>query len=146
MPTEAEEDNAADAPEKIYRSVIKHGCRCQGTVERLARGGGLLATWPPPPQIVVVATVSTTDIFGELAPVIVELRGIGVSLRAVSELVVLSDRVVLCTQMPVDIDGAHGALPVVLGVGLNIDFHFTFVSLGDVGASLRTRSMDAVNV
>jgi len=96
--------------------------------------------------VVVVATVSTTDIFGELAPVIVELRGIGVSLRALSELVVLSDRVVLCTQMPVDIDGAHGALPVVLDVGDNADIHTTNVSLGDVGASLRTRKMDAVNV
>jgi len=96
--------------------------------------------------VVVVATESTTGFLGELAPVVLARRGIGVSLRAISELVELSDRVVLCTQMPVDIDGAHGALPVVLGVGLNIDFHFTFVSLGDVGASLRTRSMDAVNV
>lgn len=98
--------------------------------------------------VVVVATVSTTDLFfGELAPVkIFGVRGSGVSLRALSELVVLSYRVVLCTHMPVDIDGAHGALQVVLGVGLNTDFHTTFVSLGDVGASLRTRKMDAVNI
>lgn len=97
--------------------------------------------------VVVVATVSTTNLrFGEPASESVELRGIGVSLRALSELVVLSDRVVLCTQMPVDIDGAHFALPVLLGVGDNTDLHTTNVSLGDVGASLRTRKMDAVNV
>jgi hypothetical protein len=95
-------------------------------------------------RVVVVATESTTD-FAEPAPAL-KLRGSGVSLRARSELVVLSDRVVLCTQMPVDIDGAHGALPVVLFVGDNIDLHFTNVSLGDVGASLRTSNMDAVNV
>lgn len=101
--------------------------------------------------VVVVATVSTTHLcFGgerALEGVIFFVRGSGVSLRALSELVVLSDRVVLGTQVPVDIDGAHGALEVLLGVGLKItNIHTTFVSLGDVGASLRTRSVDAVNV
>ena len=97
--------------------------------------------------VVVVATESSTDLLlGERAPVIFGIRGSGVSLRAVPELVVLSDRVVLCAQMPVDVDGAHGALPVVLGVGYNIDFQATFVSLGDVRASLRTRNMHAVHV
>lgn len=54
--------------------------------------------------VVVVATESTTDILfgGEVA-----LRSRGVSVRAASELVVLSNRVVLSTQMPVDIDGTH---------------------------------------
>ncbi len=91
--------------------------------------------------VIVVATESSTDILGELA-----VRSRGVSVRAASELVELSGRVVLSTQMPVDIDGTHGALPVVLGVRDDRDVHATDVSLGDVGTSLRTRKMDAVNV
>ena len=92
--------------------------------------------------VVVVATESTTDfLFGEVA-----LRSRGVSVRAASELVVLSNRVVLSTQMPVDIDGTHFALPVLGSVGDNTDIHATDVSLGDVSTSLRTRKMDAVNI
>ncbi len=92
--------------------------------------------------VVVVATESSTDILLSKAA----LGGRDVSVRTVPILVILSDRVVLGSQMPVHVDWAHGALPVVLGVGYDINFHTAHVSLGDVGTSLRTWKVDAVNV
>mmetsp|Transcript_10512 Transcript_10512/g.21408 ORF Transcript_10512/g.21408 Transcript_10512/m.21408 type:complete len:229 (-) Transcript_10512:162-848(-) len=74
------------------------------------------------------------------------VRNANVSVRTTAIFVILADRVVFGSKMPVNIDGAHGALPVILGVGDYVDFHQSLESLGDVSASLRTRHVDAVNV
>jgi hypothetical protein len=64
----------------------------------------------------------------------------------VSVLVVLSDRVLFGSQVPIDVDRAHVALPVILGVGLVIDLHQSFVTLGDIGTDLGTREVNAIDV
>ena len=92
--------------------------------------------------VVVVATESSTNVlFCEAA-----LGGRNVSVRTVSIFVVLSDGVVLSSQMPVHVHWAHGALPVVVGVGDDRNIHTTNVSLGDVGTGLRTWKVNAIDV
>jgi hypothetical protein len=61
-----------------------------------------------------------------------------VHFRTVSVLVILADRQVLSTQVPVDIDSTHAILPVRSSNGHVINKHASVVSLGDVGSGLRT--------
>ena len=56
-----------------------------------------------------------------------------VAVRTIARLVVLADGVVLRSQMPVHVDGAHRALPVRLGVGHEVAYvEVAHVSLRDV--------------
>ena len=65
------------------------------------------------------------------------VRSPQVSVGSIAALVVLAGTVVLGSKVPVDVDGAHGALVVRLGVGGELsDLESSDVSLGDVGAGL----------
>ena len=80
-----------------------------------------------------VANLALGKITRALGPVGVCLVSVG----SITALVVLADTVVLTSKVPVDVDGAHGALVVRLGVGLEVsDLESSDVSLGDVGAGL----------
>ena len=45
----------------------------------------------------------------------------------------------LGAKMPVDVDWAHGRLPVGLRVGNKVDLHAALVALGNIGSGLGTR-------
>jgi hypothetical protein len=93
--------------------------------------------------IIVVATESITDFsFGKVAVGPVRTRL--VSMRTISALVELSSRIVLRSQMPVHVNGAHAALEVLLGVWNNVSHvEVSNISLGYVGSGLRNSKIDA---
>ena len=83
-------------------------------------------------SVIVVATEAIANVFVPKAA-----RGSrNVTMGTISVLIVLSDGVVFGSQVPVDVDGAQTGLVVRLRVGLVSDIHQTFVTLGDIGASL----------
>lgn len=89
-------------------------------------------------SVIVVATEAIANVFVPKAA-----RGSrNVTMGTISVLIVLSDGVVFGSQVPVDVDGAQTGLVVRLRVGLVSDIHQTFVTLGDIGASLGTWTLE----
>mmetsp|Transcript_14916 Transcript_14916/g.34522 ORF Transcript_14916/g.34522 Transcript_14916/m.34522 type:complete len:408 (-) Transcript_14916:79-1302(-) len=99
--------------------------------------------------VVVVALESLAGLSSELAALVDGGRSADLLLTEFTVLVVdagiaivLSGRVVLGTQMPMDIDRAESGLVVRSSDGLDIDLEVPVVSLGDVGTGLGSGNND----
>jgi len=72
-------------------------------------------------SIIVVTTESIADLtLGKSTCTLSPIRRVSISIRTITVLIVLVDRVVLGTQVPVHVHRAHAAREVVLGVRLKV--------------------------
>mmetsp|Transcript_11822 Transcript_11822/g.22743 ORF Transcript_11822/g.22743 Transcript_11822/m.22743 type:complete len:366 (+) Transcript_11822:253-1350(+) len=82
----------------------------------------------------IVMTAAISGLFTTVHSIRTEVT----TVRTISFLVEFTNRKMLRTQVPVDIDGAHAVHPVRGGNGNMINFHTSDVSLCDIGTGLGT--------